>query len=260
MTATRQVAIITGAGSGIGFAVAQGMAETGRSVVCVDINGEAAEASAEAVRSLGVDALAVQSDTGDLESIERMLDATVEHFGHLDVIVNNAGVTRAADIMDLTETDWDRIHRVNAKGVFFCVQGAARRMIERGAGGRIVNIASIAGRGYKHSSNVAYAASKGAVMSLTMLAAQQLGRYDINVNSICPGVTLTPIVQGIIAARAKDRGLTEAEVHADYTKDIPIRRANDPEDVAALAVFLASPGARNITGQNYNVDGGLVPT
>ncbi|MEM7407408.1 MAG: SDR family NAD(P)-dependent oxidoreductase [Pseudomonadota bacterium] len=260
MTSTRQVALITGAGSGIGLATADGMAAAGRAVVCVDIDEQAATAAADKVRAHGGEVLALAADAGDVEAIERMLDATIEQFGQLDVIVNNAGVTRAADIMDVTEHDWDRIHRVNAKGVFFCVQGAARRMIDRGAGGRIINIASIAGRGYKHSSNAAYAASKGAVMSLTMLAAQQLGRYDINVNSICPGVTLTPIVQSIIAARADDRGLTEAEVRRDYTKDIPIRRANDPEDVAALAVFLASSGARNITGQNYNIDGGLVPT
>ena len=106
--------------------------------------------------------------------------------------MNNAGVTRRADIMDLTEADWDRIHRVNAKGVFFCLQRVAREMIPRRSG-RIINIASIAGKGYEGTSNAAYAASKGAVISLTKTAAQQLGKHNINVNSVCPGVTRTAL-------------------------------------------------------------------
>ena len=128
-----------------------------------------------------------------------MVARTVAEFGRLDVIVNNAGVTRYAYIMDLTEADWDRIHRVNAKGVFFCLQRAAREMIRQyesdGSGGRIINMASISGRGYPGASNAAYAASKGAVIAMTKMAAQQLGRYNINVNSICPGVTRTELGQ-----------------------------------------------------------------
>ena len=119
-------------------------------------------------------------------------------------------------------------------------------------------MASIAGRGFASTSNAAYAASKGAVISLTKTAAQQLGRHGITVNAICPGITRTAIVDEIIAARAKKRGLSETEIMADFAKDIPIERINEPEDIAAMAVFLASPGARNITGQSYNVDGGLI--
>ncbi len=187
-----------------------------------------------------------------------MIASAVEKFGKLDVMVNNAGVTRAAYIMDLSEQDWDWIHRVNAKGVFFCLQGAARQMIEQKSGGRIINMASIAGRGFAATSNAAYAASKGAVISLTKTAAQQLGRHDITVNAICPGITRTQIVDEIIATRAKKQGISEAEMLREFAKDIPIKRANDPEDIAAMALFLTSPGARNITGQCYNVDGGLV--
>jgi NAD(P)-dependent dehydrogenase (short-subunit alcohol dehydrogenase family) len=161
--------------------------------------------------------------------------------------------------MDLTEADWDRIHRVNAKGVFFCLQRAAREMMNSG-GGRIINIASISGRGYAGASNAAYAASKGAVISLTKMAAQQLGRYNINVNAICPGVTRTELGARNAATRATERGITVEAMQAEQEALIPIRRANTPEDIAAMAVFLASPGARNITGQSYNVDGGLVPS
>jgi len=183
---------------------------------------------------------------------------TMEEFGRIDILVNNAGVTRRADIMDLTEHDWDRIHRVNAKGVFFCLQRVAREMIPKRSG-RIINIASIAGKGYAGTSNAAYAASKGAVISLTRTASQQLAKYDINVNSICPGVTLTALSNDNLAVRAREAGVTVEEMQRLRVADIPLRRANDPEDIAAMAVFLASPGARNITGQNYNVDGGIIP-
>jgi len=181
----------------------------------------------------------------------------MERFGRLDVIVNNAGVTRRAYIMDLTEADWDRIHRVNAKGVFFCLQGAARRMIDQG-GGRIINIASIAGRGYAGTSNAAYAASKGAVIALTRTAAQQLGRHNITVNAICPGVTRTPLLDQIFTAMQEKEGISKADAEARAARPIPLGRINEPEDIAAMAIFLASPGSRNITGQAYNVDGGLI--
>ena len=262
MNSQQQTALVTGAGSGIGRAIAVALAAEGFEVVSSDIDLDAAAAVAKQVEHHGVAGLALQADVGDVGEINRMVASVVGHFGKLDVIVNNAGVTRAADIMDLTEDDWDRIHRVNAKGVFFCLQAAARQMITQAdaghPGGRIINMASIAGRGFTGTSNAAYAASKGAVISLTKTAAQQLGRYDITVNAICPGITRTPIVDEIISTRAKDRGLSEAEVMRDFAKDVPLERVNEPEDIAAMAVFLASPGARNITGQCYNVDGGLI--
>ena len=165
--------------------------------------------------------------------------------------------------MDITEATWDRIHRVNAKGVFFCLQRAAREMIAQytsdGSGGRIINMASISGRGYPGASNAAYAASKGAIIAFTKTAAQQLGRYNINVNAICPGVTRTELSQNNARGRAKERGITVEQMQAEQDASIPIRRANTAEDVASMAVFLVSPGARNITAQAYNVDGGLVP-
>ncbi len=251
-----KVALVTGAGAGIGRAIALGMAAEGATVAAADIDLAAAQKTVAAMGSNS--ALAIQADCGDVASINAMIEKTVAQFGRLDVIVNNAGVTRYAYVMDLTEADWDRIHRVNAKGVFFCLQRAAKQMIEQKTGGRIINMASISGRGYSGASNVAYAASKGAVIGMTMLAAHQLGPHNINVNAICPGVTRTELGQRNAATRAASRGLTIEQMQAEQEAVIPIRRANTPDDIAAMAVFLASPGARNITGQAYNVDGGLV--
>ena len=253
-----QVAIVTGAGSGIGRACAIALAEAGAAVVCADIDAAAARATADGIAAGQRRSLAVAADVGDLGQIDAMVKGAIAAFGQLDIVVNNAGVTRRADIMDLTEADWDRIHRVNAKGVFFCLQRAAREMIPRRSG-RIINIASIAGKGYAGTSNAAYAASKGAVISLTRTASQQLAKHNINVNAICPGVTRSALSEANLAVRAAERGISIAEMEALRARDIPLGRANDPEDFAAMAVFLASPGARNITGQSYNVDGGIIP-
>jgi len=249
---------VTGAGQGIGKASALALAEAGAHVVVADISGQTADETANAIMSLQRRALAVAADVGDLGDIDRMVRRAVEAFGQIDILVNNAGVTRRADIMELTEEDWDRIHRVNAKGVFFCLQRVAREMIPRRSG-RIVNIASIAGKGYEGTSNAAYAASKGAVISLTKTAAQQLGRHNINVNSVCPGVTRTALSDANLRIRAQQQGVSMEEMERRRAEAIPLRRANDPEDIAAMVVFLASAGARNITGQSFNVDGGLIP-
>jgi NAD(P)-dependent dehydrogenase (short-subunit alcohol dehydrogenase family) len=254
-----KVVLVTGAGAGIGRATALAMAEAGANVAAADIDLAAAQRTAERAAGNARRAIAIEADCGDVANIDAMVARTVAELGRLDVIVNNAGVTRYAQIMDLTEADWDRIHRVNAKGVFFCLQRAAREMIAQG-GGRIINIASISGRAYPGASNAAYAASKGAVISLTWMAAQQLGRHNINVNAICPGVTRTELGARNSVERAAERGITVADLQAQQEAGIPIGRANQPEDIAAMAVFLASPGARNITGQAYNVDGGLVPS
>ncbi|MCY4452504.1 MAG: SDR family oxidoreductase [Immundisolibacterales bacterium] len=250
---TRTV-LVTGAGSGIGKASSLAFAQAGYRVAAADLDERAAAATADAA---GNGAMAVRADVGDVADIDRMVSTVVAGLGHLDVILNNAGVTRGAYIMNITEEDWDRMHRVNAKGVFFCLQRAAREMIPRREG-RIINIASIAGRGFAGTSNAAYAASKGAVISLTKTAAQQLARHNINVNSICPGVTMTEMVSALVSQRAEKEGISLDDAIAKAVRPIPLKRANDPADIAAMAVFLASPGARNITGQCYNVDGGLV--
>jgi NAD(P)-dependent dehydrogenase (short-subunit alcohol dehydrogenase family) len=256
-TLTDRVAIVTGAGHGIGHATALALARAGAQVAAVDIDKAAAEKTAAAVTGLGRRGLALATDVGDLASIDQMVGRVVEAFGHVDTLVNNAGVTRRAYIMDLTEADWDRIMRVNGKGVFFCLQRVAREMIPRRSG-VIVNIASIAGKGYVGASNAIYAGSKGAVIGMTRMAAIQLARHNINVNAICPGTTLTALSNDNLRNRAREEGVSVEEMERRRNAAIPLGRPNEPEDIAALAVFLASPGARNITGQSFNVDGGLI--
>ena len=258
MQLENKIAIVTGAGRGMGRAISLGLAAEGADIVVADIDASAAEDTSVEVRNLGRDSLAVHADVGDLAQIDRMIGEATDRFGRLDIIVNNAGVTRYLYLMDVQEADWDRIHRVNAKGVFFCMQRAAREMIQQGDGGRIINIASIAGKGYSGTSNAAYAASKGAVLSMTMIAAHQLGSENINVNAICPGSTLTEMGRQTMVGRAESAGISIDELEQARDARIPIGRANEPEDIAAMAVFLAGPGARNITGQAFNVDGGLV--
>ena len=257
MVLKNRVVLVTGAGVGIGRAIALAMAQAGAKVACADIDAVAAQATADAIGGAGDESIAVVADVGDVQQVNQMVSAVTERLGGLDVLVNNAGVTIRKYIMDVSEEDWDRIHRVNAKGVFFCLQRAARDMIA-GGGGVIVNIASIAGRGYSGTSNAAYAASKGAVIALTRTAAQQLGEHGINVNAVCPGVTRTPLLQRSMARRAAAWNVSVDEAERRVVEGVPIRRLNEPEDIAALAVFLASPGARNVTGQAWNVDGGII--
>ena len=252
-----KIAIVTGGGAGMGKAFAVRYAQEGAQVVVAEIDAARGEQTAKEIVTSGGRAVFVRTDTSRLADIDALVAGTVERFGRLDILMNNAGVTKKLDFFEVTEADWDWIHAINAKGAFFCMQAAARAMA-KDRYGKIVNMASIAGKGFRGTSNVAYAGSKGAVIAMTRVGASQLARYNINVNAICPGVTRTEMLERIIKGVAEREKTTEAEAVAKMDATIPLRRSNSPDDVAHLAVFLASDEAQNITGQSFNVDGGLM--
>ena len=248
MNLNNQVALVTGAAQGIGKASALALAEAGAHVVVADIDRQGAEATADAIMSMQRKSLAVQADVGDLQQIDRMVRTAIEQFGQIDILLNNAGVTRRADIMDITEADWDRIHRVNAKGVFFCLQRVAQEMITRRSG-RIINIASIAGKGYAGASNVAYAASKGAVISMVKGLSTELAHAGISVNCVAPGWVETDM-----SAPALQDPKTRDRIFAA----IPLGRVAKPEELAAPILFLCTEHAGFMTGSIVSVNGGAV--
>lgn len=251
-----KVALVTGAGRGIGRAMAIRLAQEGAHVVAANIEVQQAEETAAEVAALGRKSLALRSDVTRRADIDCMVQNTVETMGHIDILMNNAGVLGFQGLLDITEDDWDAVCNVNLKGAFFVLQAVARQMIRQGGGGKIVNTASISGK--QPEFFVHYGVSKAGVISMTKSAAVALGPYHINVNAVCPGETVTDMYLASMAFHAARNNIPVEEFIQRREVRIPTGRRSRPEDVAALAVFLASTDADNITGQAYNVDGGLV--
>ncbi len=258
-----KTAIVTGAAFGIGRSVAIRMASEGANVVVADINLKEASACAAAIRTQGKSALACQVDVTKRQDVRNMIATTVAEFGRLDIAFNNAGVGHNSPFLEITEEQWDWMFTVNAKGVLIAMQEEAQQMIAQGAGGKIINTASIAGRhGPKHQGH--YGASKFAVIGLTQSAAKELARYQITVNAMNPGIVDTPMwnrTDGELAAiYERETGVSyeQGQVTEQFRSGIPLGRLAQPEDVAALALFLASSDSDYITGQAINVCGGLV--
>lgn len=250
MRLTGKVAIITGAGSGIGRASAGAFAREGAKVVVADINELAAQAAAEAIARLGGEALALKVDVTSSTDCERTVDSALKRFGKLDVLFNNAGINHAAKVHETTEADWDRVMAVNIKGIFLCSKFAIPVMVRNG-GGSIINAASPAGivglRGL-----AAYCASKGAVISLSKNMALDYAPYQIRVNYICPGVIDTPMTEAVIATHADPDAFRE-----EYSGMRPLGRFGLPEEIANAALFLASDESSFMTGASIVVDGGF---
>lgn len=251
-------ALVTGAGSGIGQATAIELAKAGANVAVADIDAESANETSARIAALGRRGVPVRVDIGNLSDIDAMVSTVVEELGSMDIVVNNAGVTRHGALLDITEETWDLMQSINAKGTFFCIQRVARQMVSQGRGGRIINISSTGGKGFRGTSSPAYAASKGAIISMTYIAAVQLAEHDINVNAICPGLVDTQMLRGMLAQRSADTGTPAEQLFEGLEKMIPLGRLDDPDDIALMAAFLAGPGGRNITGQTINIDGGLI--
>jgi len=242
-----KVAVVTGGGTGIGKATALAFAREGASVVIADINLESAEAVAKEIKSLGRKALTIKADVSNKPDVVQMVDKAVQKFGKIDILVNNAGVTAFCPTEDLAEADWDKVISVDLKGMFLCSQAVARQMIKQ-ASGKIVSLASTAAhRGFYGLG--AYCASKGGVISLTRQMAVEWAKYNINVNTVSPSVTLTEMVRKYYEDTGKGK--------EDQIKWVPLGRLNEPEDISAAILFLASADADNITGRDILIDGGV---
>ncbi len=252
-----KVAIVTGSARGIGRAIAERYAREGATCAIADIDPAGARSTADAIRGRGGKAFPVSLDVTRRESIQAMVDAVVAEAGRVDVLVNNAGVVEVQPIFEIDEPAWNRVFDVNVKGLFFTLQAVARRMVEQGAGGKIINLASEAGQ-RADGMVIAYSATKAAVISITKTAALALIRHRINVNAISPGVVDTPMWVEVDRQFAKWRGKAIGETRRETEREVPFGRFGKPEDLAGVAVFLATSDSEYMLGQTVNVDGGRV--
>ncbi len=253
-----KIAAVTGGGSGMGKAISQAYAREGAKVIVADLNLDAARSVAEQISAAGGEAIPVQTDVRDQAQAQAMVDAAVKTYGGIDILVNNAGVGKIVPFLETTNEDWDFMFDVNCKGLLWCSQAAARQMIEQGRGGKIVNLASQAGR-RGEALVLAYCASKACVISMTQSMALALAPHKINVNGIAPGIVDTPFWDQVDKQFAALMGLPEGEPKKRAVATIPLGRIEQPEDVTGAAIFLASSESDYMTQQTLNVDGGNWP-
>lgn len=245
------LAIVTGAASGNGRAIALAFAAEGANVACLDRDGEGARSVAQEIEKAGGRAIAVEMDVTSLADCERATRETVAAFGGLDCLINNAGIIVEGNILQVAEDDWDRQQAINVKGVYLMTKAALPALIQRG-GGSIVNIASLSGLRARPNT-IAYVTSKHAVVGMTRALAIDCAGDNIRVNAICPGFIETPMTERYFALqpdRARD------DVRAALARPVPLGRVGTAEDVAKIAVHLASDEAAWTTGTCYQLDGG----
>ena len=242
-----QVVIVTGGSRGIGYGIGTCFAEKGASLVIADVDLEAAEKAAAGLDGLGaVDSMGVLCDVTNREQVGAMVDKTLEVFGRIDVLVNNAGICPFVDFLEMAPEVWQRTIDVNLTGAFHCTQLAARKMIERGEGGRVVFITSLA-ENVSNENQVDYGASKAGLRMLMVGASIKLARYGITCNAVAPGMIVTPMTE---------HHWSVPENAAQARERIPCSRLGTPEDIGKAVVFLASPEAEYVNGITLRVDGG----
>jgi NAD(P)-dependent dehydrogenase (short-subunit alcohol dehydrogenase family) len=245
---TGKVALVTGAASGMGLATAHAFAEAGAAVVLADFRADAVETEARKLSTAGHRAIAVPCDVSDDSQVEKMVDRTVAEFGRLDAAFNNAGVmAKIAPTADSTREEWDRVIGINLRGVWSCMKYELRRMASQGSGA-IVNNASV-GALTGNPGIGAYIASKHGVVGLTRTAALEYIQHGVRVNAVNPGLIDTQIARDVVAGNE--------EAYADIAKNVPIRRAGRPEEIASAVLWLCSPAASYVVGHALTVDGGM---
>jgi NAD(P)-dependent dehydrogenase (short-subunit alcohol dehydrogenase family) len=252
-----QVAIVTGGGRNIGRAIARELACMGADVLVAEVDRASGAQTAEEVRRLGRRAAAVQTDVTRPVDLRAMVDAAMGEFGRIDILVNNAGIHKSMVTLDVTEADWDRLMGVNAKAVFFATQAVLPAMI-RGGRGNIISLASMAGKMGLRTSLV-YGVTKAAVISMTKSLALAHAGDGIRANCVCPGIVETDMIAQVDReAGVGLMGLAPGQYTRERVAQIPLGRIEQPEDVASVVGFLASPKSAYMTGQAINVTGGLV--
>ena len=247
-----KTALITGAARGIGLEFARAYIAEGAKVALADINAASVQAAAA---SLGPQAVSVVLDVTRQDAIDAGFAEAIVKLGHLDILINNAALFTAAPITEITRADYDKVFAVNVSGALFCLQAAARHMIARGQGGKIINMASQAGRRGEGLVAV-YCASKAAVISLTQSAGQGLIAHRINVNAIAPGVVDGEHWDGVDAFFAKYEGKAPGQKKREVGAAVPFGRMGTAQDLIGMAIFLATPEAEYIVAQTFGVDGG----
>lgn len=247
-----KTAIITGGGSGIGAAIARLFAAQGADVAVLDIDAEAADTTVDRIEADGGTAAFFPCDVGEQSAVQATVDDIVDTFGGLDVLINNAGIAHVGNVENTTEADFDRIYRVNVKGVYNCLRAGVRAM-KAGDGGSIVNIASVVST-LGIPDRFAYSMSKGAVLTMTYSVACDYLDANIRCNSIAPARVHTPFVDGFLEENYPER--TE-EMFEQLSQTQPIGRMGTPEEIAHLALYLSSDAAGFITGSNFPIDGGF---
>lgn len=251
-----QVAVITGAASGIGRACALRFAQEGANVTCLDLNEEANQAAAAACREFGMETLALPCNVTDAESIKAAVAETVTQWGRLDVLVAAAGIYSGSPLPEVSLKQWQRLIDINLTGVFLANQAVAPMMMAQKSGS-IINISSMAGK-TSWPASAEYSASKSGVIGLTRSVAMELASYGATANAVCPGNTLTEMVKHVASQIAPGEGITVEEWLQRRANDCPMKRLAEPWEIAGVVAFLASADARYLTGQAIEVDGGMV--